>query len=94
MNKEQKRYQVSFLGKSYSIVSDESEQHIRQVEKKVNDVLDSIAVYVQLSDEKSAAVLTALQIASDFIKKELVESGSDILIQELTSLIDSEICTK
>ena len=61
---ESKKYNVTILGEVYSIVSDESEDHVKQSAELVNTLMKEISEKSKLLDIKKVAVLAALCVAS------------------------------
>jgi cell division protein ZapA (FtsZ GTPase activity inhibitor) len=62
---EKKRYIVHILGEDYTIVSDETDNHVMASAKHVNDLMADIIGKVPSASLQKVAVLTALRIASD-----------------------------
>ena len=80
-----KKYKVSIFGESYTLSSDESEEHIAEVVRFLDTHMKDIAAKSQLTDGKQLAVLAALQC----ISKTLHTKNSLQLHQEYTDkLID------
>ncbi len=67
---ETKNYKILIFGDEYSLLSDESEQHITESAALVDSLMKEIANKVSIKDPKKVAVLAALQVASRFMKLE------------------------
>ena len=86
-----KKYKVSIFGESYSLVSDEPEEHLVFSAQYVDEVMKNIADKSGISDQKRIAVLTALQLASRLKNYErLLESYSQ-KEHQLVSRIEREL---
>lgn len=86
-----KKYKVSLFGETYTIVSDETEEHILKCVNHVDSLMRSITDSMNVTDGKKAAVLAALQLAS---KLQETESHYKLKFQEhekLIELIDREL---
>ncbi len=75
MKPEVKKYRVSILNETYSIVSDEQELAIIDAARKVDFLMKEITA--QGVDQKKAAVLAALKIALD-----LLQAQHKVMLQE------------
>jgi cell division protein ZapA len=84
-----KKCKVSIFGESYTLVTDESEEHVARAAQQVDALMRDITAKSQLTDSKRIAVLAALQFASktlilqDIMQK--TEEQSNKLIALLTS---------
>jgi cell division protein ZapA (FtsZ GTPase activity inhibitor) len=63
-----KKYKVSIFGESYTLTSDESEEHITEVVQFLDSHMRDIASKTQLSNAKQIAVLAALQCISKTVQ--------------------------
>jgi len=91
MMNESKKYNVTILGESYSIVSDESENHVKQSAELVDTLMREISGKSKLLDIKKVAVLAALCIASKTKHLEVELINSTHKQEELGNLIDEAI---
>lgn len=80
-----KKYKVSLLGETYTIVSDESEEHVALCVQRVNEMMNTLTESLSITDSKRAAVLLALQLMS---KVSQLESRYQEKHQEHLRLID------
>lgn len=69
-----KTLEVTIFGERYTLVSDESVEHIESSARLVNQVMDGIK-RAGVSDEKKVAVLASLQLASKMLKMEEEREG-------------------
>ncbi len=85
---ESKKYNVTILGEIYSLVSNESEDHVRQSAELVNTLMKDVSKKSTSLDVKKIAVLAALCMASNVkhLEAELAEIKSKQ--EELTGSID------
>lgn len=86
-----KKYKVSLLGETYTIVSDESEEHVALCVQRINELMQGLSESLSITDSKRAAVLTALQLVSKVIQleKRYQEKHQEHL--RLIDLIDREL---
>ncbi len=77
---EKKRYTVRILGDDYTIVSDETDNHVMASAKQVDELMADIIGKVPSASTQKVAVLAALRIASDLLHahKQRQESDSKI----------------
>jgi len=86
-----KKTKVSIFGETYVLLSDESEEHINEVVREVDDLMRIIASKSEISDSKKIAVLTAVQLASQLrALQEQIASYSN-KERELVDHIDREL---
>ena len=86
-----KKYKVSIFGKSYSLVSDEAEEHIVASAQLVNVLMREISNSKQLADTTDVAVLVALQLAGELKKLEASMEQENQKQSKLIDLIDREL---
>lgn len=72
--------EVVILGEHYTLVSDESDEHISHSAHAINQIMHSIR-QAGVSDGKKIAVLACLQLASKLLK---VDAAHEALLQEKT----------
>ncbi len=93
MMNESKKYNVTILGEVYSLVSDESEDHVKQSAELVNTLMKEISGKSKLLDIKKVAVLAALCMAS---KTQHLETKLEQYMgkqEELGTLIDQVLAS-
>lgn len=88
---EKKRYIVHILGDDYTIISDESENHIMASAKQVDDLMTDIFNKVSSADVKKLAVLAALRIASDLLHSQTQKQESDLKIKACIQKIEQTL---
>lgn len=91
------RVKISIDGKGFTLVGDESEEHMRQVASYIDEKMTEVrekAVAVTL-DSSLAYVLTALNVADDYFKEKAYVSelegrliGLTARVQELSGKLD------
>lgn len=91
MNKDAKRYSVSILDDTYTIVSDEPEQHVAQAVDLVDACMTEILRKARGSSEKKAAVLAALKLASELLELKRSATSVHEKEHELLAQIDKEL---
>jgi len=79
--------QVKIFGKEYRVRSDVSVEHLEQVADYVDRTLREVGC--RTPDTQDAAVLAALNIASDLLRLRALEAVPRERVQELIDLIDS-----
>ncbi len=67
---EKKQYQLTLMGDTYSVVSEESEEHIRLAAQLVDSSMHEIAGAAQHMPHEKVALLAALRMASRALKHE------------------------
>ncbi len=67
MMKQTKQYKITILDHEYSLVSDEPEAHIQKTVQKVDLLMKEVLEKSRLADQTKAAILAALQIASELL---------------------------
>lgn len=64
MSTEIKKYEITILGESYTLVSDQGERNVQLAACKVNESIQEIMQKAPHLEQKKIIVLTALKIAS------------------------------
>jgi len=90
---EQKSIKVSLLGKSFPIVTDESQEIIENASARVNSLMQQMREKISSGDEVKKIAFVALQIAIDLEKKQqelsaLKQQTIDLVGKLENSLID------
>ena len=89
-----KRYTVSILGETYTLLSDESESHITHTASTIDHLMREILEKTSISDPKKAAVLAAFKMTSRLIRleadKEKADKYEDGICHRLINLIDEQ----
>lgn len=62
--REKEKYKVSIFGETYTLISDESHDHINKVVDEVNNLMSEISRQGQIVQPHKVAVLAAIQLAS------------------------------
>ena len=88
---EAKRYTVSILGDSYTLLSDESGESISKAANMIDVLLREILEKTSIDDPKRAAVLAAFKIASRVVKLEAEKIKEEKKSQEIIGMIDKQI---
>lgn len=86
-----KKYKVSIFGESYTLVSDEPEEHLVLAAQHVDELMRQLAEKTGLSDTKRIAVLASLQIACKLKSVEVILEHSARKELELIDHIDREL---
>ena len=89
---EPKKYKVSILGESYSLVSDETEQHIMGVASEVDACLSEMLKKSSSLDGKKCAILIAVQYASLLAKAREQIEQYQAERKHFTRLLDQSLC--
>jgi cell division protein ZapA len=87
MMSEKKRYVVQIDGQEYTLVSDETQEHVLKSAQLVDEVIRSIAHKSSAADMQKVAILTAVRLASDVLRmqQELldIEMRQETLVQHI-----------
>ncbi|MHC5268188.1 cell division protein ZapA [Enterococcus sp. LJL98] len=70
MAKEKTRYKAVIANQSYTIIGQETNQHMNRVTKLVNDQLQEIRQMAPQTSQEEAAILLAINAISDQLKKQ------------------------
>jgi len=70
-----KRFHVKLLGQEISVLSDSGDDHVARVVNYVNEKVNEIAKNSNNFNNLNVAILTALNIADEFIKSKAVEES-------------------
>ena len=77
--------EVVIMGQTYSVASDDGEEHVRWVANYVDGKMREIAAGGKVVSSYTAAVLTALNIASECQKLRQNAAEIDVVIDRLTA---------
>lgn len=87
MSKELKKYKAQIFGESYSIVSDEEDEFVLEVVRRVDGLMKEISAQNKMViDTKKIAVFAALKateellIMEEMIKKEQIKSDKIVTL--------------
>ena len=67
MNNEQKKYTVSIYGAEYTLMSDESQEHVQHAAQSVDAMMNQIGSRLKSGSLDRVAVLSALCLASELL---------------------------
>ena len=67
--KKENLVEIKVLGKTFTVKTDAEEAHIQEVARYVNDKIDEILKKTRTVSSLNVAILTALNIADDFLKE-------------------------
>lgn len=91
MSEAVKRYEVTICGQAYSLVSDRPLDFIDQAAALIDSSLKELKTKAPQLDEKRAAVLVALQMASKFLEAEATQESYDDHALQLVELIQKAL---
>ena len=86
-----KSYQLEIFGDTYTLLSDESEQHVIKSAQMVDKYMKEIADKVTSTNLQRIAVLAAVRIASMLLYKERELEEQKFHEEEIIELIDREL---
>lgn len=91
MNRDPRRIKLSIFGETYTLVSDECDEHLVQAARLVDSLMRDFSSRAQGIDGKKLALLVALNLATELRKAEgnLAESRECNLM--LARRIDEEL---
>jgi cell division protein ZapA len=78
---------IKILGQEYRVRSDQDPQHLEMVAAYVNEILSEVRQATP--DTQDAAVLTALNLASELVRMREANLVPEERIQALIELVDS-----
>jgi cell division protein ZapA (FtsZ GTPase activity inhibitor) len=93
MKKELRSYRVTILGEEYSLMSDETEEHIVESANYVHILLQDALRKAPYSDPKKITILIALKLASELLTKQTVSKQQEEKTIELLQDIDRLVYT-
>jgi len=86
-----KTYQLEIFGDKYSLVSDESEDHVVAAAQMVDKYMREIADNVSIKSDQRVAVLAAIRIASMLLQKESELSEQQRCVYNIIEGIKQEV---
>ena len=86
-----RNYKIVIFQDVYTVLSDESEEHVMQAANLVDLFMQEIAKKSNSTDGKKIAVLAALQIASSLVALESKAQANDSKLQELAHKADQAL---
>lgn len=91
MMREQKKYKITIFDQVYTIVSDESENHVMQSASTVDAQMREIFDKARTLEHEKIAVLTALKLASRLLETERKIKSVQECEKDIIELIDREL---
>lgn len=91
MTHEAKKFTVTILGQTYTLMSDETEEHIERAAAVVDTAMREILQKIPHIDAQKVAVLVALKYASKFLAQESNMHSISKRETELIGLINREM---
>jgi len=86
-----RKYSVEIFNQTYTLVSDESEEHVARVGSYVDGIMRDIARQSAIQDTQKVAVLALLQMASKLIRLEQEHDKRAREGEELMARIDAAL---
>lgn len=86
-------YKVTIFGDQYSLVSDESQEHMIKAAQLIDSLMRDVSSKATNADAKKIAVLVSLQIASTLLKLESSAVQDKEKQKQLIEFIDRECLT-
>ncbi|MFA5999016.1 MAG: cell division protein ZapA [Candidatus Babeliales bacterium] len=91
MSKELKKYKARIFGESYSIVSDEEDEFVLEVVRRVDSVMKEISAQNKMViDTKKIAVLAALKATEELLAMEQIVKKERIQSDKIMTLLSEE----
>jgi cell division protein ZapA len=84
---------VTIMGQVFSVSSDDGEEHLRRVASFVDDKMRQITGSGRVTSSYTAAVLTALNIASEYQKLRDEQVEIEATIERLTARLEEQTKT-
>lgn len=91
MSNEAKKYTFTILGQTYTVITDETEEHVLRAVSLINSSMKEIAEKGKSLDMRQVAVLVALQYASKLLVKETMLENITKSELEIISVIEREL---
>lgn len=88
---EAKSLKLRIFDKEYTIVSDESEERVKQTAYLVDSLMREIVEHAKKLPEERVAVLAALRLASQLLAIESKEKQATAQAESLNALLDREL---
>ena len=88
---EAKSLKLRIFDKEYTIVSDESEERVKQTAYLVDSLMREIVEHAKKLPEERIAVLAALRLASRLLAIESKEKQATVQADSLNVLLDREL---
>lgn len=88
---EAKSLKLRIFDKEYTIVSDESEERVKQTAYLVDSLMREIVEHAKKLPEERVAVLAALRLASQLLAIESKEKQATVKAESLNALLDREL---
>lgn len=93
MSIEIKKYEITILGDSYTVVSDQNKEHVQLIACKVDEIIKEISQKSPHLEPRKAAVLAALRIASMLLNVEHDLKNVKSKSQALLNKLDEELAS-
>lgn len=88
-----KNFKVSIFGEVYSLMSNESDQHLLEASRRVDHMMKEIAEMTGIQDAKRLAVLVALRLASSMLFAEVAAQKHVQYYQKIAHKIDKTLAS-
>ena len=91
MSKELKKYKARIFGELYSIVSDEEDEFVLEVVRRVDGVMKEISAQNKMViDTKKIAVLAALKATEELLTMEQIVKKEQVQSDKIMTLLSEE----
>ena len=77
VDRESSWYDITVAGKRFNIASRRGEEHIRQVERVLNETFEEVSARVQGQPVLNIALLTALNLADELLSLRRTNDGAN-----------------
>jgi cell division protein ZapA (FtsZ GTPase activity inhibitor) len=84
---ELQKYKVTVCDEHYSLVSDESEVHVKKAASMVDSIIKDIVTHSPSIDIKKAAILAAIKLASALVTADTRTEQLAHAVEKTTSLL-------
>ena len=91
MNNERRSYKINVFGDEYSLVSNESEEHMAQAASIIDVAMREIDQKARIGDAKKVAVLAAMRIVSKLLHLQKEMESNKEREAELVVRIENDI---
>lgn len=91
MTKQTKQYKINILEKEYSLLSDESEEHVHSTVEYVNSLMKEVLEKSRLADQTKVAVFVSLTIASELLRLKEEKKHTQHEYSRLIDMIEKQL---
>lgn len=88
-----KSFKITIFGENYSLMSDETEEHVHSVAQQIDSLMKEVAHKMPQAPVEKIAVLVALQLASQLDHAKSLNSRYEMSHESLIEKINQDLHT-